>query len=65
MVVEDDPHLRGLTLKILAGLGYRTIEAEDGRVGLKMLESGRRIDLLELTMLGRRGKGDDSDEEKK
>jgi nitrogen-specific signal transduction histidine kinase/CheY-like chemotaxis protein len=46
MVVEDDPFLRGLTLKILAGLGYRTIEAEDGPTACEIFDQVDRIDLL-------------------
>ena len=46
MVVEDDPYLRGLTLKILAGLGYRTIEAEDGPAACAIFDRVDRIDLL-------------------
>jgi CheY-like chemotaxis protein len=46
MVVEDDPYLRGLTLKILDGLGYRTIEAEDGPAACAILDQVDRIDLL-------------------
>jgi CheY-like chemotaxis protein len=46
LVVEDDPYLRGLTLKILAGLGYRTIEAEDGITACTILDEVDRIDLL-------------------
>ncbi len=46
LIVEDDPRLRGLTLRILASLGYRTIEAEDGPAACRILESGDRVDLL-------------------
>jgi PAS domain S-box-containing protein len=46
MVVEDDPHLRSLTLKILSGLGYRTIEAEDGPAACAIFDHADRIDLL-------------------
>jgi PAS domain S-box-containing protein len=46
LVVEDDPHLRSLTLRILTSLGYRTIEAENGPAACKELDSADRIDLL-------------------
>ncbi len=46
MVVEDDAHLRSLTIKILNGLGYRTIEAEDGPAACAMFDNVDRIDLL-------------------
>jgi CheY-like chemotaxis protein len=46
LVVEDDPFLRGLTLRILNGLGYRTIEAEDGPAACEMFDHVDHIDLL-------------------
>jgi CheY-like chemotaxis protein len=46
MVVEDDQHLRSLTLKILNGVGYRTIEAEDGPAACAMFDTVDRVDLL-------------------
>ncbi len=46
LVVEDDPFLRGLTLKILTGFGYRTIEAEDGPAACAIFDQVDRIDLL-------------------
>ncbi len=46
LVVEDDPLLRGLTRKILAGLGYRTIDVEDGPSACAVFDLVDRIDLL-------------------
>lgn len=46
LVVEDDPILRGLTLRVLAGLGYRTIEAEDGPSACLIADQVGSIDLL-------------------
>ncbi len=46
LVVEDDLLLRGLTLRILASLGYRTIEAEDGQAAFRILETDEGVDLL-------------------
>ncbi len=46
LVVEDDPSLRGLTLRILEGLGYRTLQAGDGPAACAILDGGERVDLL-------------------
>ena len=46
LVVEDEPVVRGVILEMLAEQGYRTLEAVDGPSGLKILRSGKRIDLL-------------------
>ncbi len=46
MVVDDEPTVRMLVAEILHELGYQCIEASDGVTGLKLLQSGARIDLL-------------------
>jgi PAS domain S-box-containing protein len=46
MVVDDEPTVRMLVTEILHELGYQCIEASDGVAGLKLLQSGARIDLL-------------------
>ncbi|BBC73455.1 hybrid sensor histidine kinase/response regulator [Altererythrobacter sp. B11] len=46
VVVEDEPVVRGLIVDVLNELGYQAIEAQDGREGLEVLRSDRRIDLL-------------------
>jgi PAS domain S-box-containing protein len=46
LVVEDEPVVRGVIVEMLAEQGYRTLEAVDGPSGLKILRSGKRIDLL-------------------
>ncbi|KAK0351631.1 hypothetical protein LTR94_024209, partial [Friedmanniomyces endolithicus] len=46
MVVDDEPTVRMLVTEILHDLGYQAIEAADGASGLKILQSGARIDLL-------------------
>jgi PAS domain S-box-containing protein len=46
LVVEDDQDLRTLTLRILTGLGYRTIEAPDGPAACLILDQPCHIDLL-------------------
>jgi PAS domain S-box-containing protein len=46
LVVEDESAVRSLVTEVLADLGYQTIEAVDGPSGLKILQSGQRVDLL-------------------
>jgi CheY-like chemotaxis protein len=46
LVVDDEPSVRMLVTEVLEDMGFTSIEAEDGKIGLKILESGRRIDLL-------------------
>jgi CheY-like chemotaxis protein len=46
LVVDDEPSVRMLVTEVLEDMGFTSIEAEDGAIGLKVLESGRRIDLL-------------------
>ena len=46
LVVEDDADLRTLAVLLLTDLGYRVLEAGNGKVALKMLELEDRIDLL-------------------
>jgi PAS domain S-box-containing protein len=46
LVVEDDRDLRSLTLRILKGLGYQTVDAGDGPDACRILEQTDRIDLL-------------------
>ena len=46
LVVEDDPGVRLLVLEVLADLGYRALQAADGRAALPILRSDARIDLL-------------------
>jgi PAS domain S-box-containing protein len=46
LVIDDEPTVRMLAADVLDELGYSAIEAEDGPEGLKVLESGVRIDLL-------------------
>ena len=46
LVIEDEPVVRGVILEGLGEQGYRTLEAVDGPSGLKILRSGKRIDLL-------------------
>lgn len=46
VVVEDEPVVRSLIVEVLAELGYRALEAEDGPSGLALLEQLPRVDLL-------------------
>ncbi len=46
LVVDDEALVRTLIGEVLAEAGYRTIEAQDGPMALKLLQSGVRIDLL-------------------
>ena len=46
LVVDDEPTVRMLVTEVLEDLGYSAIEAADGPAGLRVLQSGARIDLL-------------------
>jgi signal transduction histidine kinase len=46
MVIDDEPTIRMLIAEVLADGGYSAIEASDGPAGLRVLQSGTRIDLL-------------------
>jgi PAS domain S-box-containing protein len=51
LVVEDDPTVRLLMTDVLNELGYRYVEAADGKEAVPILRSRQRIDLL-LTDVG-------------
>ena len=46
LVVEDNAQLRELSLRRLALLGYRVIEADTGPAALAVLDGGEEIDLI-------------------
>ncbi|MBK4733755.1 response regulator [Noviherbaspirillum pedocola] len=46
LVVEDDHALRDTVVAMLTGLGYRVAQAHDALSALRLLEGGRRYDLL-------------------
>jgi PAS domain S-box-containing protein len=46
LVVEDEATVRMVILEVLSDCGYTVLEAEDSRSGLRVAESGVRIDLL-------------------
>jgi len=51
LLVEDEPDVRMVVRDVLSDLGYAVLEAESGRAGLLIADSGVRIDLL-LTDVG-------------
>ena len=46
LVIDDEPTVRMLICDALTELGYATIEAEDGPSGLRVIQSGAKVDLL-------------------
>jgi PAS domain S-box-containing protein len=46
VIVDDEPTIRMLIVEVLRDLGYVALEAADAAAGLKILESGTRVDLL-------------------
>ncbi|MHB2206358.1 ATP-binding protein [Methylobacterium sp. CM6257] len=46
LIVDDEPTVRMLVTDVLGDLGYTAVEAADGAGGLKVLQSGARVDLL-------------------
>ena len=51
LVVEGDTVLRGLVSEMLSYLGYRVLQAPDGRSALAVLEAGDEVDLLFTTVI--------------
>jgi PAS domain S-box-containing protein len=46
LVAEDDPFVRSYAVTCLSSLGYRVIEAVDGREALQQLNDGAQADIL-------------------
>jgi PAS domain S-box-containing protein len=46
LVVEDDPDVRNLAVNLLGDLGYRVLEAGDGKAAVGILAREQHIDLL-------------------
>jgi CheY-like chemotaxis protein len=46
LVVEDNPNVRKTVIRQLKGLGYRTVEAENGARALDLVRGGAEFDLL-------------------
>jgi two-component system chemotaxis response regulator CheY len=45
LVIDDSRTMRRIVVSALKGLGFETVEAEDGRQALDVLESGDTVDL--------------------
>lgn len=54
LVVDDEPAVRLLVVEILEELGYRVLQAIDGKSGLSILQSGEPVALL-ITDVGLTG----------
>ena len=54
LVVEDDPGVRELTVSRLKAIGYKVVEAVDGRKAAEVLKSAEPVDLVftDLVMPG-------------
>jgi PAS domain S-box-containing protein len=46
LIIDDEPTIRMLIVEVLTEAGYTALEAGDGPAGLKILDSGVRVDLL-------------------
>jgi CheY-like chemotaxis protein len=46
LIIDDEPTIRMLMADVLAEVGYRVIEAQDGPSAMRILQSDARIDLL-------------------
>jgi len=46
LVIDDEAMVRMLIVEVLKEAGYAALEADDGPSGLKILQSGARIDML-------------------
>ena len=46
LIVDDEAAIRNNLAEMLEDLGYELLQAEDGRSGLALVRSGKRIDLL-------------------
>jgi CheY-like chemotaxis protein len=46
LVAEDEEVVRLLVVEVLGDLGYRVLEAADGRAALRILQSTQKIDLF-------------------
>ena len=46
LIVDDEPSIRMLVSEVLEDLGYTAIEAAEGTAALRILQSGRSVDLL-------------------
>lgn len=46
LVVEDNPSVRTIAVRLVRQLGYGVVEAENASEALKLLATDRRVDLL-------------------
>ncbi len=46
LVIEDDPNVRDLVVRMVEGLGYRVLEAPDVAAARKLLAGGTDVDLV-------------------
>ena len=46
LVIDDEPAIRMVIAEVLTEAGYRVVEAADGPSGLRIIQTGGRIDLL-------------------
>ena len=46
LLVEDEPLVRALGVRLLRRLGYTVLEAQDGATALEMVQTDTRVDLL-------------------
>lgn len=51
LVVEDDPEVRAMAVRMASDLGYTVLEAKDGLTALEMLDRHSEIDLLFTDMV--------------
>lgn len=58
LVVEDDAHVRQVSVQLIRDLGYEVIEASDGAQALERLAGNERIDLVftDIVMPGMTGR---------
>ena len=59
LVVEDDPDVRDLAVRLLGELGYHTLEAGDGAAALSIFDDSERISLLVTDVVLPGGMGGD------
>jgi PAS domain S-box-containing protein len=57
LLVEDDDEVRIATRKLLAGLGYRVVEAADARTALALLDATRDVRLMLTDVVLAQGAG--------
>ena len=46
LVVEDEADVRAMIVGMLQDLGCQVLEAADGSAGLRIIQTGKQVDLL-------------------